>query len=86
MEEGADEEQKITFADLPPSVQQAILRMTTKQAIEETTREMENGIIVYGVEYADGQRAMSADFDASGKLLELEQEDEESDDEENDHD
>jgi len=82
-----DFEEEILMSQCPAEVQEAALRLASAEAIREVMREIEDGVVTYNIEYMDGQREMSAEFDATGKLLELEREDgaEDEDDMEGEH-
>ena len=64
MQEGTKEE-KLKPTKLPPAVAQAIKTNCTNCSIGKTTREIENGVRVYDIEFKSGQGEIAVAEDGS---------------------
>jgi uncharacterized membrane protein YkoI len=66
-------EKKIQAKDLPPAVQQAVAQETRGATIKGYAREVEGGKTMFEVETTVNGHSRDLLFDASGKLIEVEE-------------
>jgi len=69
-----EKEKKIRMQDLPPAVQQAVKEHSAGARLRGLTQETENGKTFYEAELEVNGRTRDVTFDASGKLVSLEEE------------
>ncbi|MCM8541922.1 MAG: PepSY-like domain-containing protein [Lentisphaeraceae bacterium] len=75
----ADEgDEKISFKSLPESVQKSFKKIPHEKIIE-VEKESRKDKVVYEIEFEFDGKEMEATFDDSGKLLKLEQDDDDDD-------
>jgi Putative beta-lactamase-inhibitor-like, PepSY-like len=67
-------EKKIQMNDLPAAVRQAVQEQTKGAEIKGLSKETENGRTEYEVETVLDSKSRDLTFDASGKVVEVEQE------------
>jgi hypothetical protein len=72
--EEEDDEAPIQLADAPEPVRAAILRLAPEKSIKKVSREDDDGIVVFEVEYESDGAACSADLSDKGMTLALEKE------------
>ena len=66
------DEAEVKLADVPPQVKTAAMKMTTEANVKKVTKETEDGITTYEVEYTENGAENSATFSAGGDVLETE--------------
>lgn len=66
-------EKRVRLQDLPPAVQKAAASQTKGAAVHGYSRETENGQTMYEVETTAGGKSRDLLFDASGNVVEVEQ-------------
>ncbi|MGH7245187.1 MAG: hypothetical protein ACREJD_17375 [Phycisphaerales bacterium] len=71
-EEEADDEVEIKFTDAPEAVRAAALKLTTEANITKVTKESDDGVTTFEVEFKDGAAMSSANFTSAGDILETE--------------
>src|SRR5215813_13693944 len=67
-------DQKIKFEDMPASVQAAVKDQSKGATVRGYTKEVEHGKTFYEAELTVDGRAKDISFDASGKIVSIEQE------------
>lgn len=68
-----DSEEKVKMQDLPPAVQQAVKEHSKGARLHGLSKEVENGKTLYEAEYLVGGRTKDVTFDASGKVVTVEE-------------
>src|SRR5437762_539742 len=66
-------EQKVQMKDLPPAVQKAIQDQTSGAQLKGLSKEVEGGKTFYEAETVVNGRTRDLLFDASGKVVEIEE-------------
>jgi len=69
-----DKETKVKMQDLPPAVQQAVKEHSKGAKLRGLTQETKNGNTFYEAEMEVNGRTRDVTFDASGKLVSVEEE------------
>ena len=72
--EDDDNEQSLTFEELPESIADIVLALFPNLVPDEVEREEEDGVVVYEVEGFNGADEVSVEIAESGEVLELESE------------
>jgi hypothetical protein len=67
-------EKPVKMTDLPPAVQKAVHEQTEGTQVKGFTKEVEKGKTIYEVETTVNGHGRDLSFDASGNLLEIEEE------------
>jgi hypothetical protein len=63
--QGGAKEERVTASQLPAAVKQAIQNNCPKCTIDKATREVENGVTIYDIEFKTGQGEMDVAEDGS---------------------
>jgi hypothetical protein len=89
MQDHDENEEIIAFADAPEAVRtaaQALCAPGGSEAITQTEKETQGGVVSYGVEFNKGDEGWSADISAAGVVSDLEREDGDEDEDEGEDD
>lgn len=65
-------ETPIAISDLPAAVREALGRITSEDAVTQVTRDVEDGVTTFDVEYTNDGSAWAAEFSPNGDVLENE--------------
>ncbi|MFO0829593.1 MAG: hypothetical protein U0572_15750 [Phycisphaerales bacterium] len=71
-EDEEDEEEVIKLADAPTAVRDAVAKMTSPDKVTKVTKEEDDGVTVFEVEFTQDGMPASADFSKNGDVLEIE--------------
>jgi hypothetical protein len=71
---GAGQEKKIKRSDLPPTVEKTVAEVSKGATIKGFSEEIENGKTTYEVEMVVNGHTKDVEVDASGAVLEIEEE------------
>lgn len=64
-----DDEVIIKLADAPQAVRDAIAKLTADKNIKQVSRETDDGVTIFEVEYESAGKSMSADLSEKGDVL-----------------